>query len=115
MTTESEPSAGSEPSADEKFEPVEDTINTGREFIIEDLSLATNEELLKMLEGLRTQRGERPKSAKRVVKKEKDAKMIAKFMEIVPPEMKPILEQLSDPEKLKVLKSIVEKRVKNKN
>ena len=97
------------------FKPIEEDVDTERAFLGADLSKVDTSDLLKMLEGLRPRRGERPKSAKRVAKKENDAKTIAKFMQIVPEEMRPVLEQLSDPEKLKVLRKIVESRVKNKN
>ena len=97
------------------FKPIEEDVDTERAFMGADLSKVDTSDLLKMLEGLRARRGERPKSVRRGVKREKNAAMVAKFMQIVPEEMKPVLEQLSDSEKLKVLRKIVETRVKNKD
>ena len=94
----------------EGFVPIEDEVEVEKAFLDVDYSNVSTEELLKKLEALRSKRGAQPKSVRTSAKKEKEAKMIAEFMSIVPKEMKATIEALSNQEKLKVLRDIAKKK-----
>ena len=96
----------------EGFVPIEDDVETEKAFLDVDYSDVSTEDLLKKLEALRSKRGERPKSARSSAKKEKEAKLIAEFMAIVPEEMKETIEAMTNQEKLKVLKEIAKNKIK---
>ena len=94
------------------FVPIEDDIETEKAFLDVDYSNVSTEDLLKKLEVLRSKRGVQPKSARRSKKKEKEAKIIAEFMAIVPEEMRETIDALSHQEKLKVLMDIAKSKGK---
>ena len=94
----------------EGFVPIEDEVEVEKAFLDVDYSNVSTEELLKKLEALRSKRGAQPRSARKSAKKEKEAKMIAEFMAIVPKEMKETIEALSNQEKLKVLRDIAKNK-----
>ena len=94
------------------FVPIEDDVETEKAFLDVDYSEVSTEDLLKKLEALRSKRGAQPKSARKSAKKEKEAKMIAEFMAIVPEEMRDTIEALSNQEKLKVLRDIAKSKGK---
>ena len=94
------------------FVPIEDDVDTEKAFLDVDYSDVSTEDLLKKLEALRSKRGAQPKSARTSKKKEKEAKMIAEFMAIVPEEMREAIEALSNQEKLKVLRNIARSKSK---
>ena len=94
----------------EGFVPIEDEVEVEKAFLDVDYSNVSTEELLKKLEALRSKRGAQPRSVRKSAKKEKEAKMIAEFMAIVPKEMKETIEALSNQEKLKVLRDIAKNK-----
>ena len=94
------------------FVPIEDDVETEKAFLDVDYSDVSTEDLLKKLEDLRSKRGAQPKSARRSKKKEKEAKMIAEFMAVVPEDMRETIDALSNEEKLKVLRSIAKSKGK---
>ena len=94
------------------FVPIEEDIDVEKAFLDVDFSDVSTEDLLKKLEALRSKRGAQPKSARTSAKKEKEAKMIAEFMAIVPEDMRETMEALSNQEKLKVLRGIAKSKGK---